>query len=108
MKICVFGTGAVGGHVAVRLARGGGQVSAVGRPIVVGAIRGRGRLAKTIEVDIRASVTAASDARELGPQDVVFVTAKAPSLPLIAAGIAPLLGPKTAVVFAMNGLPWWY
>jgi 2-dehydropantoate 2-reductase len=29
-------------------------------------------------------------------------------MPAVAAGIAPLLGPETAVVPAMNGIPWWF
>ena len=31
MRICVFGAGAIGGHVAARLARGGADVSVVAR-----------------------------------------------------------------------------
>jgi len=38
----------------------------------------------------------------------VVVTVKAPALPQVAAGIAPLLRPDTAVAFVMNGIPWWY
>ena len=33
---------------------------------------------------------------------------KATGLPSLAAGIQPLLGDDTAVVFAQNGIPWWY
>ncbi len=43
-----------------------------------------------------------------GPQDVVVVTVKAPALPEVANGLPPLLAAHTAVVFAMNGIPWWY
>ena len=56
----------------------------------------------------QASVTASADPAVLGVQDAIFVTLKAPALPAMAATIAPLLGPDTAVVFAMNGIPWWY
>ena len=45
---------------------------------------------------------------ELGPQDTVIVATKAPALPAVAAAIAPLLGPDTPVLFALNGVPWWY
>jgi 2-dehydropantoate 2-reductase len=38
----------------------------------------------------------------------VIIAVKAPSLPDIAKRIGPLLGPKTAVVTAMNGVPWWF
>jgi 2-dehydropantoate 2-reductase len=108
MKICVYGAGAIGGHVAVRLAKGGAQVSLVAREATVQAVRTRGLTARTPDGDINVSVTASGDARDLGAQDYVIVTVKAPALPSVATGIAPLLGPQTAVMFAMNGLPWWY
>jgi 2-dehydropantoate 2-reductase len=108
MKICVYGAGAVGGHVAARLARGGADVSIIARAATAETVRKRGLHIKTLEGGIHAQVAVPADARELGPQDVVIVTVKAPSLPAAAAGIVPLLGPRTAVVFAMNGLPWWF
>jgi len=36
------------------------------------------------------------------------VTLKAHSVAAVAAAMQPLLGPDTAVVTAMNGVPWWY
>jgi 2-dehydropantoate 2-reductase len=51
---------------------------------------------------------ASSEPAALGVQDAVIVTVKAPALPDVAGGIAPLLGPETAVAFVMNGIPWWY
>jgi len=53
-------------------------------------------------------VAASDDPSTLGPQDAVVVTVKAPALPQVAAGIAPLLGSGTSVAFVMNGIPWWY
>ena len=41
-------------------------------------------------------------------QDFIISTLKANALGALAAGVAPLLGPNTAIVFAQNGLPWWY
>ena len=108
MKISVYGVGAIGGHVAARLAKGGAQVSLVAREATVQAVRARGLTAKTPGGDISVSVTASSDPRDLGLQDYVIVAVKAPALPSVAMDIAPLLGPRTAVMFAMNGLPWWY
>ena len=35
------------------------------------------------------------------------MTVKAPSLPAVAVGIPPLLGPATPVAFIGNGIPWW-
>jgi 2-dehydropantoate 2-reductase len=38
----------------------------------------------------------------------VFVTLKSSVLPAAAPMLRPLIGPDTSVVFAMNGIPWWY
>jgi 2-dehydropantoate 2-reductase len=56
----------------------------------------------------QVSVRATADPAELGPQDYLVIAVKAPSLPAVAARIGPLLGPETAVVPAMNGVPWWF
>jgi 2-dehydropantoate 2-reductase len=108
MKVCIYGAGAVGGHVAARLACGGAEVSLIARPAICAAIRAHGLRVMTPDGDLQARVAAASDAQQLGPQDVVIVTVKAPALPEVAKGLAPLLAPHTAVAFAMNGIPWWY
>ena len=108
MKICVFGAGAVGGHVAARLAKGGAAVSVVARGANLAAMRERGLEVRAPDQTFHATVTASEQPAELGVQDAVIVTLKAPALPAMAAQIGPLLGPDTAVVFAMNGIPWWY
>jgi 2-dehydropantoate 2-reductase len=108
MKICVFGAGAIGGHLAVRLQRGGAAVSVIARGPHLAAIQANGLTVHAIDGTHRAHVQATSDPAEPGPQDAVFVTVKAPSLPAVAATIAPLLGRDTAVAFVMNGIPWWY
>ncbi len=108
MRICVYGAGAVGGHVAARLARGGADVSVVARGPHLAAMQARGLEVRGPDETFQAAVTASEHPAALGEQDAVFVTLKAPALPALAAAIAPLLGPQTAVVFAMNGIPWWY
>lgn len=108
MRVCVFGAGAIGGHVAGRLARGGAQVSVVARGAHLAAMQANGLRVITPEEEFHAAVTASADPAALGVQDAVIVTVKAPALPSVAAGIGPLLGPETAVVFVMNGIPWWY
>ena len=108
MRVCVFGAGAVGGHFAARLARGGAEVCVVARGAQLGAIQARGLRVDTPDETLHAAVKASADPADLGEQDVVLVTLKAPALPQLAATIAPLLGRDTAVVFAMNGIPWWY
>jgi 2-dehydropantoate 2-reductase len=108
MKICVFGAGAIGGHLATRLHRAGAQVSVIARGAHLGAIQANGLVVHAVDGTHHAPVRATSDPAELGPQDAVFVTVKAPALPSVAASIVPLLTADTSVAFVMNGIPWWY
>jgi 2-dehydropantoate 2-reductase len=108
MKICVYGAGAIGGHLAARLAAGGANVSVVARGPQLAALRAHGLRVETPGGRLTAQVQATDDPASLGAQDAVLVTVKAPALPSVAAAIGPLLGPTTPVVFVMNGIPWWY
>ena len=107
-KFCIFGAGAIGGMVATLLARSGATVSVIARGQTLAALNRDGvRLIINSEM-LQASVQASEDPSELGVQDYVIIAVKAPSLPDIARRIGPLLGPETAVVTAMNGVPWWF
>ena len=108
MRICIFGAGAVGGYLAGYLVKGGADVSVVARGAHLAAIRADGLTVETPDTAITVKLPASDDPADLGPQDVVIVTVKAPALPAVAATIAPLLGRDTAVAFVMNGIPWWY
>jgi 2-dehydropantoate 2-reductase len=108
VRICVFGAGSVGGYLAGFLARGGADVSVVARGAHLAAIRANGLKVETPNGSVTVRLAASDDPAELGQQDAVLVTVKAPALGAVAATIAPLLGPDTPVAFAMNGIPWWY
>jgi 2-dehydropantoate 2-reductase len=108
VKICVFGAGSVGGYLAGFLAKGGAEVSVVARGAHLGAIRANGLTVETPDGAINVKLAASDNPAELGRQDAVIVTVKAPGLPAVAATIGQLLGPGTPVAFAMNGIPWWY
>ena len=108
MKLCVFGAGAVGGHIAAKLAAAGNDVSVIARGAHLQAMRSRGLKLLHGEQTIVGKVRAAETAAELGAQDAVFVTLKANLLGAFAEQCAPLLGRDTAVVFVQNGIPWWY
>jgi 2-dehydropantoate 2-reductase len=108
MKICIYGAGAIGGHLAARLHRAGADVSVIARGAHLAAIQANGLTVHAVDGQHHAPVKASAHPADLGPQDAVFVTVKAPALPTVAASIAPLLGPDTAVAFVMNGIPWWY
>jgi 2-dehydropantoate 2-reductase len=108
MRICIFGAGAVGSHFAVRLALAGHEVSCVMRGAHLGAVRANGLTLRVGEDAFSADVNASDDPAALGPQDVVISTLKANSLGSLVTGLPPLLRDDTAVVFAQNGIPWWY
>jgi len=108
MRICIFGAGAVGGHFAAKLAARGHEVSIVARGAHLEAIRAKGITLIHGAETIRGKVRAAEAAAGLGVQDFVFATLKANLLGAFADQAAALLGPDTGVVFAQNGIPWWY
>jgi len=108
MRICVFGAGAVGSHVAVRLALAGHEVSCVMRGPHLEAVKANGLTLRVGDAEFKAAVKASDDPATLGPQDVVISTLKATGLGALATGLKPLLRDDTAVVFALNGIPWWY
>ncbi|TKD51570.1 ketopantoate reductase family protein [Sphingomonas baiyangensis] len=108
MRICMFGAGAVGGNLGVRLAAAGYPLSVVARGPTLDAIRQHGWRLIAGDQQLTARVAASDDPAELGVHDVVIVTVKAHQLDSFAAIAPPLLGPATLVVFAQNGIPWWY
>ena len=108
MRICVYGAGAIGGHLAAKLGAVGHDVSVVCRGAHLQAIRENGITLRVAEKSINARVAANDGAAGLGIQDFVIVTLKQMALPAFADDIAPLLGAETAVVFVQNGIPWWY
>jgi 2-dehydropantoate 2-reductase len=108
MRVCVYGAGAIGGHLAARLAKGGADVSIIARGPHLAAIQANGLEVHAVDGTHRVKVQATGDPRTVGPVDAVFVTVKAPALPAVAAGIGPLLKQDTAVPFVMNGIPWWF
>ena len=108
MKICIFGAGAVGGHIAAKLAAGGHDVSVIARGAHLEAMRDNGITLLHGDRTIRGRVRALPGVAGLGLQDFVFVTLKANALGEFAAVAAPLLGAGTGVVFGQNGIPWWY
>ena len=108
MRICVFGAGAVGGYLGAMLAAAGCDVSLVARGPHLAAIQQNGLTLWRNGKSQTYAITATDSAAELGPQDFVLVTLKAHALPGVTAEIRTLLGSDTAVVSAVNGLPWWY
>lgn len=110
MKVCVFGAGAIGSHLAARLsAAGHAEISVVARGPQLEAIRKNGILLKSGKEEIHGKPSAASDnPASLSKQDVVLVTLKAHSIPALAPQLEQLLSPHGCAVFMLNGLTWWW
>jgi len=108
MKICIYGAGAIGGYLGAELALNGADVTLIARGPHLAAMQENGlKLIKDGEERV-AKVTATDNPAEAGPQDYVIVTLKAHSVPPISDQFAPLFHDETAVVWGVNGIPWWY
>lgn len=109
MKICIFGAGAIGGYMGVKLAQAGAQVSLVARGPHLAAMKANGlTLIEEGGERVTVPVTASDNPADLGPQDYVIVTLKAHSVPPVVPKMAPLIGDHTTIVSGVNGVPWWY
>jgi 2-dehydropantoate 2-reductase len=108
MRICIFGAGAVGSHLAVRLAQAGHDVSCVMRGPHLDTVKALGLTLRVGDTEFSAKVNASGDPAALGPQDIVISTLKATGFSSLVTGLPPLLRDGTAILFAQNGIPWWY
>lgn len=109
MKVCIVGAGAIGGFIGARLAAARqSEVCALARGATLAALRTHGWRLQQGGALVQTPAHAAEDAAELGVQDLVVIAVKGPALPPLAPRLAPLLGPHTLVLPAMNGVPWWF
>ena len=109
MKICIFGAGAIGGYLAVKLVQAGANVSLIARGPHLAKMKVNGLT--LIESDgqrVNVPVTATDNPEDLGAQDYVFVTLKAHSVPPVINKMQPLISEQTTIVSGVNGVPWWY
>jgi len=107
-KIAVVGFGAIGGLIGIRLAAAGCEVSALARGATLAAINKNGARLQANGDTTTVAVRAVADAAMIGVQDLVVIAVKATGLQDVAKQIAPLIGPQTIVLTAMNGVPWWF
>ena len=108
MKVAIYGAGAIGGFLGVRLAQAGTDVSMVARGPHLAAMRADGVRLQFEGNEEVAHVRCTDDPTELGPQDYVVIALKAHQISGAVDGIATLLGRDTAVVTSSNGFPYWY
>jgi 2-dehydropantoate 2-reductase len=107
-RITVVGAGAIGGLIAARLARAGETVNVLARGAQLEAIRRDGLTVVEGDTRYTVRVNATDDAAALGPQDLLLICLKGQALVPAATSLAPLVGPQTHIVSAMNGVPWWF
>jgi 2-dehydropantoate 2-reductase len=108
MNITIIGAGAIGGHIAAKLAAAGESVKVVARGEHLKAIRERGLVLKENGEEIIARVDATDRIAEAGGADLIVLAVKAHQLAPIAADVASIVGPTTMVMTTQNGIPWWY
>ncbi|MBI5278792.1 MAG: 2-dehydropantoate 2-reductase [Burkholderiales bacterium] len=107
-RICIYGAGAIGSWLGVKLARAGCDVSVVARGATLDALASQGLQLQSGGETLAAPVRASAAPADLGVQDLVIVAVKAPAMADVARAIRPLLGADTVVLTAMNGVPWWF
>ena len=107
-KICIFGAGAIGGYMAHALIKAGADVSLIARGPHLEGLRDNGLTLIKEGVAETLPVRATDTPEELGHQDYVISALKAHSVAPVIDRFKPLLADHTALVPAVNGIPWWY
>lgn len=108
MKVAIFGAGAIGGLVGVKLAQAGADVTFIARGPHLAAMQANGVTLKTGGETVVVHPRCVESGQEAGRQDYVLVTLKAHSLPGAAPQVAELMDADTTLVTAVNGVPYWY
>ena len=108
MKICVFGAGAIGGYIGCSLSKAGANVSLIARGPHREAIEENGLTLITGNRSENFNLKVTENPEELETQDYIIIAVKAHAIANIVEGLKPLLNKDTAILSAVNGIPWWY
>lgn len=108
MKLAVIGAGAIGGWLTSGFMEAGATATVLARGATLEALRTSGLCLDDGASRRRYEVAATDDPADLRDADVLLLGLKAHDLPRLAPLIEAALGPRTTVVAAINGLPWWY
>ncbi len=108
MRIAIVGAGAIGGMIAALLAEAGYDPLLIARGNTLAVLQAHGIVFQ--EKDHRhVSHPRVTDHPETeGHQDLVIIAVKAHQIEAALPAILPLVGPKTTILTAINGLPWWF
>ncbi|WP_126979091.1 ketopantoate reductase family protein [Frigidibacter oleivorans] len=108
MKLAVIGAGAIGGWLTSGFVEAGATATVLARGATLAALRTSGLALDDGTSLRRYDVAATDDPADLRDADVLLLGLKAHDLPRLAPLIDAALGPRTTVVAAINGLPWWF
>jgi 2-dehydropantoate 2-reductase len=108
MRVAIVGAGAIGGAIAHSLTTAGADPTLVARGATADAIKRDGLRVTRGGVREVSRPRVVEDTRDAGAHDVVIGTLKAQDWVGATGLFAPLIGPATIVIPAINGVPWWY
>src|SRR4051794_41794731 len=107
MKIAIFGAGAIGGFMGVKLALAGADVTFIARGPHLAAMQANGVVLRSGGESVTVHPRCVGSAAEAGGQDHRGVTLKGHRPPGAAGQIGPLKGPDTPPVTRINRGPHW-
>ncbi len=109
MKLTVLGAGAIGAYVGACVERAGAaDVTLVARGAHLDAMRERGVTVRSAEGEFTVHPRVEGELTAIASADVVFCGLKAHQIPPVASSVGERLSPETAIVWAQNGIPFWY
>lgn len=108
MRICIYGAGAIGAWLGAQLSLSGNDVTLIARGEHLRAMQENGVKILINDEERIAHPRCLENPSDAGPQDYVIITLKAHSVSKIADQLQALFDADTAVVTAVNGIPWWY
>ncbi|MGE0312742.1 MAG: 2-dehydropantoate 2-reductase [Lautropia sp.] len=108
MRVAIAGLGAVGGFIAAKLLAAGAEPVALVTQRHLAPLAKHGLRLESVDGSGQWPIRASCDPAALGVQDLIILTTKATALAGLAAALAPMIGPSTLILAAMNGVPWWF
>lgn len=104
MKIAVMGAGAVGCYYGGMLARAGHDITLIGRPGLVDAVRRSGLRLQTAAFDEHVPAQASTDAAAARGSELVLVCVKSTDTDIAGQQLRPHLGAGTCIWSLQNGV----
>jgi 2-dehydropantoate 2-reductase len=104
MKISVMGAGAVGSFYGAMLVQAGHDVTFIGRPGQVAALREHGLQIEKGGSVTRLAVQAAAEPSAVSSADIVIFSVKSSDTKAAAKAIAPFLSPHAVILSFQNGV----